>query len=546
MITYGDLKGIDFGLPWPGYDKKDYSGVDAGSIAADYERRVQVERRALVDPVQFGWTLASWREFFGEYAKYHTHVICGGNRASKSVCVARLYVFLLQAIPECRLRAFHVSSAKSITEQQQHIWDALPRKYKDLSGKKSGTFSTTYSQRNGFVGDKLILPPQEGCSRGSELIFGNYQQYRNDPQVVEGWWAHGVWCDEECPQKMFERLLTRVFDVRGRLILSFTTIQGWSALVADVLGKTKTLKRRYSQLLNREIPVAQESLTRKSTRIYYFWTEDNPFIPSDTIENLRGRPEAEILALAHGIPTRSATTKFPKFSEVHVLKEGQLPWKKEGVDYEPITSFTTYLVVDPSGAKPWFMIWAAVSRAGDIYIYRDWPDIGYGSWGEPSEREEGSPGQAMKPNGFGIYDYVDTIKELETEDGAEVFERIIDPRLGAARVPGKEGATSIMSELQDAGMVFIPAPGLDINHGQQLISDRMGYDETQPVSALNHPRLYVSEHCEQVIEAFKNYTGCSRTEVWKDPVDTVRYLLESGADFVEKRADQDSGKTFSY
>ena len=36
MITYGDLKGIDFGLPWPGYDKKDYSGVDAGSIAADY------------------------------------------------------------------------------------------------------------------------------------------------------------------------------------------------------------------------------------------------------------------------------------------------------------------------------------------------------------------------------------------------------------------------------------------------------------------------------------------------------------------------------
>ena len=147
-----------------------------------------------------------------------------------------------------------------------------------MSGKKSGTFSTTYSQRNGFVGDKLILPPQEGCSRGSELIFGNYQQYRNDPQVVEGWWAHGVWCDEECPQKMFERLLTRVFDVRGRLILSFTTIQGWSALVADVLGKTKTLKRRYSQLLNREIPVAQESLTRKSTRIYYFWTEDNPFM----------------------------------------------------------------------------------------------------------------------------------------------------------------------------------------------------------------------------------------------------------------------------
>ena len=546
MITYGDSIVPDFGIPWPGYDKKDYLGADASSLQADYENRTRIERRAIVDPIQFGWTLDSWREFFTEYTRYHTHVICGGNRASKSVCVARLFVFLLETIPECRLRAFHVSNAKSITEQQSHVWEALPQKFKDLSGKKKTTYSTTFSQRNGFTGDKLILPPQDGFTRGSELIFGNYQQYRNDPQIVEGWWAHAVWCDEECPQKMFERVLTRVYDVRGRVILSFTTIQGWSSLVADVLGKTKTLRRRYSQLLKREIPVAQESLSRPGSRIFYFWTEDNPFIPPETIERLKGRSEAEILAVAHGIPTRSATTKFCKFGEPHILKEEQLPWKRTGSDFEPLTNFTGYQVVDPSGAKPWFMIWAAIACSGEIYVYRDWPDVGYGAWGIPSEKEEGSPGPAMKPNGFGIYDYVDTIKELESEDGADVFERIIDPRLGAARVPGKEGATSIMSELQDAGLVFMPAPGLDINHGQQLISDRLGYDDSKEISALNHPRLFISERCEQLIEAFKNYTGCSRTEVWKDPIDCVRYLLETGADFVEKREMQDAGKTFSY
>ena len=231
---------------------------------------------------------------------------------------------------------------------------------------------------------------------------------------------------------------------------------------------------------------------------------------------------------------------------MHVLKEDQLPWKKTGTEYEPITDFTAYNVIDPSGAKPWFMIWAAVARDNTIYIYRDWPDVGFGNWGEASEKEEGSPGQAMKPNGFGIYDYVDTIHDLEKEDKVEVFERIIDPRLGAARVPGKEGATSIISELEAAGLIYLPAPGLDINHGLSIISDRLGYDDTKPVSALNHPKMYFSERCEQVIEAFKNFTNCSRTEVWKDPIDCVRYLLETGADFVEKKAMQDSGHTFSY
>lgn len=546
MIHYADAVPIDFGVPWPGYDRKDYSLLPPEELSTDFAERQRIEELALGDPVAFGWALDSWREVMGEWRDYHTHVILGGNRSSKSTFVARLLVFLLEMIPECRLRAFHISSARSITDQQSFIWECLPKRYKDLAGKKSGTFSTTYTQRNGFVGDKLILPPQKGCARGSELIFGNYSQYRQDAQVVEGYWAHGIWCDEECPQKMFERLLTRAYDARGRVFLSFTTIQGWSALIADVLGRTRTLRSRYSDLLGRDIPVAQESLTRKKTRIYYFWTQDNPFIPPETIERMRGRPEGEILAIAHGIPTRSSTTKFPRFSEkVHVVKDELLPWKRE-VNPDPITDFTIYHVVDPSGKKPWFMIWAAVAKDGTIYIYRDWPDIGAGSWGEPSEKEEGSPGPAMRPNGFGIYDYVDTIKDLEDEDKVDVFERIIDPRLGASTIPGKEGATSIISELQEAGLYMIAAPGLEVNHGLSLISDRLSYNESLPVGAMNHPQLYVSSNCEQVIEAFKNYTGCSRTEVWKDAVDTVRYLLETGADFVAPASLGDSGKTFSY
>lgn len=540
-----DTLPIDFGIPYPWYERKDYL-LHPEDLERDHANKVRIETLKNEDPVAFGYRLDAWKTVMEEWGNYHTHVILGGNRSSKSTFMARLFVFLLETIPEARLNAYHISEARSIADQQSYIWEALPQRYKDLSNKKSGTYSTTFTQKNGFSGNKLILPPQPGCFRGSQLVFGTYAQYRNDPQVVESFWAHAIWGDEEMPQKMFERLLTRILDVRGRLFLSFTTIQGWSALIADVLGRTKTLKRRRSDLLGREIPVAQESLTRKGTRIHYFWTQDNPFIPSDTIERMRGRPEAEILAIAHGIPTRSSTTKFPKFSDqIHVIKDDELPWKRAN-DPEPRSHFTFYQVIDPAGKKPWFMIWAAVSMDNTIYVYRDWPDIGYGPWGEPSERPDGSPGPAMKPNGFGIYDYVDEIKKLETEDGVDVFERVIDPRLGNATIPGKEGATSIVSELQDAELNVIPAPGLDENHGLSLISGRLSYQEDKEIGIMNHPRLYISGNCEQLIECFRNYTGVSRNEVWKDGVDVVRYLLEHGADYIHPQNSQDYGKTFSY
>lgn len=535
----------DFGIPWPGWQNKDYSKASDAEIAHDLGLKEDIERRAREDPLSFGWTLPGWNEVCENWKGYDSHVILGGNRSTKTSFGAKLVVDLLEKIPECRIRAYQVNEDKSIAEQQAYVWEALPDKYKRMAKKKGQAHSIQYTQQNGFVNSKLILPPQEGCRRGSEIIFGNYQQYRNDAQVVEGWWAHCVWCDEEAPQKMYERLLTRLYDAHGRMLLTFTTIQGWSPLVADILGRTKTVRRRHSDLLKRNLPVAQESLTRPGTRIYYFWTQDNPFIPRETIEKMRGRPEAEVLAIAHGIPTRSATTKFPKFDETkHVIKHEHLPWLRAEREGKEIPGFTRYMIIDPSGSKPWSMLWVAVDGAERLWVYREWPDIGYGPWGEPGDKPEGTRGTAQRPNGFGIADYVETIRQRE--DGEEIFERLIDPRMGAATTQGKEMATSIQSELEDAGLVIHAAPGLQVDHGISLINDRMSYDETKPISALNCPRLLISDRCEQLIESIKNYTGCSREEVWKDFIDCLRYLLEAGADYIPNVSNADSPETFSY
>jgi hypothetical protein len=546
--TFTDDVAVDFGLPWQDRysDEKLYAEYTDAEVIGDFEGKARAESAAAEDVIQFGWTLPGWREFMAEWKDWDTHCIFGGNRSSKSVFCARLMVYLLMVIPEARLRCYHVNLEKSVSEQQAYIWDALPERFKRLPKKKGTSHSVQYSQQNGFTGGKLIIPPLPGRKRGGEMLFGTYSQYRDDPQCVEGWWAHAIWGDEEMPLKMFERLLTRLYDVRGRMVLSFTTIQGWSPLVADIIGKAQTLRKRRSDLLNREIPVAQKSLNRAKTRIYYFWTQDNPFIPHDVLEKLRGRPVEEKLAVAHGIPTKPALSKFPKFDElVHVIEHGKLPWLAALKDGEKEREFTRYHVIDPSGRKPWAMLWVAVDPLGTVYVYREWPDMGYGSWGEQSEKAEGKPGPAQKPNGYGIMDYVEKIGQLEQDE--VMFERLIDPRLGAALTPTKEGATTIITELERCGLTYLPAPGVHVDHGLQLITDRLGYDTEKEVGPLNSPRLFISDQCLNLIECLKNYTGTGgEQEVWKDFIDCLRYVLENGADFVSQANLQSQGKTFSY
>lgn len=584
-VAFTDEVEVDFGCPFPRTWKKLVDGLpddmavelatfkanlDAGNnppisgvreVLRQLAAKFLVERAAREDLIQFGWTLESWGEICREWKTYWIHCIFGGNRSSKSVFAARLVVKLAMEIPEAKIYCFHVNDAKSVAEQQAYVWEALPDRYKTMPKKKGANFDVQYTQKNGFVGMKCILPPLPGHKRGSEIVFMTYQQYKIDPQVVEGWWAHFIWCDEECPLKMFERLLTRLYDAHGRMLLTFTTIQGWSPLVAEMIGKVKTLRKRFSKLLGREIPVAQESLTRPGARIYYFWTEDNPFIPSDTILKLKGRPEAEILSVAHGIPTKAANACFPSFDEeIHVLPHEKLPWLTS--EYLRLSSigkapeFTDYMGIDPAGAgdKAWFILWVRVDARGAMYVWHEFPDESYGPWSIPSDNPmEGKPGPGQSgPQISSTGEYAELMSQIEGE--FRMQERTIDPRMSAAKVTTKDGATTILSELEAAMQeqkihceVIRPAPGLNISHGLQLIKDRLAYDRNKPIGAMNAPKLYISNRCTNTIDAMKNYTNRgTKDDANKDPIDVLRYLLENGVEFVSSKDVEVSGQTFSY
>ena len=118
--------------------------------------------------------------------------------------------------------------------------------------------------------------------------------------------------------------------------------------------------------------------------------------------------------------------------------------------------------------------------------------------------------------------------------------------MGAALTPKVGGSTSIITEMDDLGMTFIPAPGLTKEHGEQLINDALAYDTSKPIGALNHPKLYISDKCENLIECLMNYPANARQDCsFKDPVDCVRYGLEAGLDYIDANGNK-SGRTWSY
>lgn len=535
-VIFADSVVPRFGVPWIDLEaeKPRLEAMMEDQVAQFMEKWAELERLRGLDPTEYGWKLQSWDEVIDLWTQYVVHCICGGNRSTKSSLAARIVVKLAELIPEAEIRCWHVNEDRSIEDQQRFIWEALPARHKELAKKRGRNFSINYSQSNGFTNSTCILPPQQGAKRGSTIKFQNYRQYQQDPQVAEGFKAHLVWMDEEAPQKLLDTMLYRLIDFKGRLLLTFTTLKGWTPLLADILGKYETLKTRHSDLVNRNLPVLQRSLSRKGAVIHYFWTQDNPFVPhEDFLKSIASRPMAERLARAHGIPQKSAATPFPKFSrEVNVKPAKDMPWAREGGQGDKYPR-TLYMCVDGAGARNWFMIWVAVDAAGTWWVYREWPDVkSVGEWAEPGTNPGGHRGIAQQSLGYGTQAYVDLIKKAEGSE--ELFGRYLDPRFAATEKQLKDGVTTPQQELADLGLDFIAAPGVNEDAGIQEINTLLEYDDERPMDAANSPKLYISEDCENLIFAMCEYTASQgKDEPTKDPVDTLRYLATARIEYMD-------------
>ena len=430
--------------------------------------------------------------------------------------------------PGSIIMCFAQSAEVSIRQQQSAVYNWLPPEYRVKQTSSNAYIS--YTLKNGFTDNSLILPNK------SQILFKTYSQYQNNPTFIEGaelgsksaqWHNVGAWLDEyllgdDLINTMRFRLATR----NSKMLVTFTPIDGWTEVIKDYLDKAKTIATKEAELLNGEILPHIQLSHKRNASIHYFHTKDNPFSGYERLaSDLKNESREKILIRAYGVPVKSQATKFPKFNkEVNVIPQ----------DMIPKTGITRYQIIDPAGSKNWFMAWIAVDGSGTYYVYREWPDTTIGDWAE-WKNGRWMPGEGAKGMGYGMRDYVNLITDLEDEE--EIYTRIIDPRLGAAKYQAQDGSSSIIEDLAENDIICIPAPGLDIEDGLQALISKMSWDTSKPMDSLNRPKFYVSDECQNIISALSEYTGeQGLKEAWKDPLDCLRYAAIYDIDHVEAEA----------
>lgn len=458
---------------------------------------------------------------------------CFHHNSTKSTFANRLLVDMAQKIDEARIYHWHDNEERSVVDAQATIFNSLPSDLREKGQKRGGqNYSVTYNQKTGFVGrlPTCILPPRDGIDKGSSIFFKYYTQYLQNQQVAEGFNAHIVEMDEECPLKLFQTMIPRTVDFHGRIILTFTTLQGWTPLIAELLKGAETVATRYAPTEGRELPVEQICHAWPSARIYYWWTQDNPFIDSHhLVEQYVNQPVEERLARLYGIPTKTQQGKFPKFNkDVNVVPHGEIPFIKHPDKY-PVTR---YFITDPAGTKPWIAVWIGVISDGRVYVYRESPTE---EWCQPHVNNAGTPvgkpSVGQKPNGWGYLQWKEHFLGLEQDE--EIIQRICDPGFGTQKVTKTDGQTDIFAEMASLDFHMIPVFRGDVESGVSKINDLLAWDDRKPLSEINRPQLYVSDQCQNTINSMLEYTGCSKEEHWKDFVDGVRYGVVNGLHFCE-------------
>ena len=523
-------------LPIP--TDEEFAVMEPEEIVKYHQEHHEAIAKAESDPYRYGFKLPHWKTVEQTLEEDDEALVLGGNRSGKTEFAAWSVVKAAVENRNSEIFCFAQNAKISIRQQQRAVWRYLPSEYKKkILGQVA---NISYTKKNGFTDGSLILP------NGSQIIFLTYSQFQQDDTILEGaelgskdpkWINIGVWLDEYLGgPALIDTIRNRLATRDSKLLVTFTPLKGWTEVVRSYLEGAKTIESAPAEMLNNElVPTLQKCRHRKAT-VHYFHSIKNPFGGYDRLKrNLAGKDRATILVRAYGVPTKSYTTVFPKFSTtVNVVKPEDIPTH----------DVARYQIIDPAGRKNWFMTWIAVDASGCWWIYREWPGIDVGDWAEPDEDGGWKPGEGSRGQGFGLKKYIETIYQLEGRQyneardqwtgGEDIQERLIDPRLAAARYQRDDGDSCIIEDLNDLDFIVIPAPGNDIEDGLQKLVDLMDYDQSLPIDYTNRPMLYVSEECENTIAAFGNYTGTGgKDEAWKDPIDCPRYAASYGIDHLE-------------
>jgi hypothetical protein len=297
-----------------------------------------------------------------------------------------------------------------------------------------------------------------------------------------------------------------------------------------------------------------ENKVKAKALIVYFHTSDNLYgNPESVAATLEGASREKILTTFYGVPTQSQVSQFPLFGEKHIVSLNLFrEIQRNGGSW--------FHYVDPSSGRNWFQIWVFIDALHRRFVAaenpshgHDWayvPGIGMPEpWALPGDPKDGIRGGGQKEWGWGYRQYIEEIERIEkllavdSRERIKVRERWMDARYGNARKTDEENPTTTIVDMSELGMNFLAAPseksltGARSDGSLRMINDLLFYDVNRPIDATNTPHLFVVETCPNVIWALQNWTGQDGQKgASKDPIDVLRMLALTDADYVDERA----------
>lgn len=195
--------------------------------------------------------------------------------------------------------------------------------------------------------------------------------------------------------------------------------------------------------------------------------------------------------------------------DVHVIKPHEI--RKD---------YVLGMTIDPHAAKPFAILWWALTSTGDLIFIDEFPEENF---------------EKLKRVNWTVEDYVHFIKDTESEFPNPVEYRYIDPNYGKS--PDVITSRTLIDEFMDYDMFFDANINDDLDEGILAVKGRLRYDKTKPVSGSNKPTVYFFDTLNNTIRhitkwgyrEWKQQKGKSLSEraedKYKDFNDCVRYTI---------------------
>ena len=233
----------------------------------------------------------------------------------------------------------------------------------------------------------------------------------------------------------------------------------------------------------------------------------------------------EVEARIHGKFTHLLGRIFPTYSEeVHLLPHADVMAQTS----LPVTYGVT---VDPHDRRPFAIVWWFINTSGDLYFFKNYPI------------------QLMpevKSCDLTVEKYADMLKEVEQNlcDGNVTY-RLGDPnKFKTPRKTSQHAGQTLLDDFAEFQVYFDAEINDSLHDGHSAVREVLYHDPDQPISAVNKPKIYVSDECWNINTSFMNYTWNDKKskelasevphEKWKDFADCVRYTVIKNPVFIDR------------